>query len=113
MPNRGHWKHCLTNIIICMYSKEQLANILRRYEYPNFLMEKTVERLNNMQPEIKVLFDKWLTNGDIPKDEINGYTFEELTGNKFNFTPINAFVTLNWLLVDSTNAIAALESGTR
>ena len=59
-----------------MYSKEQLADILRRYEYPDFLMDKTVERLNNMQQEIKVLFDKWMINGDIPKDEINGYTFE-------------------------------------
>lgn len=94
-----------------MYYKEQLVDILRRYEYPDFLMDKTVERLNNMQPEVKVLFDKWLTNEDIPEDEINGYTFEELTGTKFNFTPINAFLTLNWLLTDSANAITALKGG--
>lgn len=96
-----------------MYNKELLTTVLKRYEYPDFLINKTIDRLNNMQMEIKVMFDKWLTNGDIPKDEINGYTFEELTGDKFNFTPINAFLTLNWLLIDSNSATMALESGTR
>ena len=38
-----------------MYSKDQLAEIFRQYEYPDFLIDKTVERLNNMQPEIKIL----------------------------------------------------------
>ena len=66
-----------------------------------------------MQPEIKILFDKWLLNSSMPEDEINGFTFRELTGEKFNFTPINAFLTLNWLLTDPTNAIAALEGGIR
>ena len=96
-----------------MYSKDQLAEILRQYEYPDFLTDKTVERLNNMQPEIKILFDKWLLNNSMPEVEINGFTIQELTGEKFNFTPINAFLTLNWLLVDQDNAIAALEGGIR
>lgn len=49
----------------------------------------------------------------MPEVEINGFTIQELTGEKFNFTPINAFLTLNWLLVDQDNAIAALEGGIR
>ena len=96
-----------------MYSKDQLAEIFRQYEYPDFLIDKTVERLNNMRPEIKILFDKWLLNHSMPEVEINGFTIQELIGEKFNFTPINAFLTLNWLLVDQDNAIAALEGGIR
>ena len=49
----------------------------------------------------------------MPEVEINGFTIQELIGEKFNFTPINAFLTLNWLLVDQDNAIAALEGGIR
>ena len=96
-----------------MCCKNQLAGILRQYEYPDFLIDKTVERLNNMQPEIKTLFDNWLLNSSMPEDEIKGFTMRELTGEKFNFTPINAFLTLNWLLVDPANAISALEGGIR
>lgn len=96
-----------------MYSKEQLAEILQQYNYPDFMIDSTINRLNKMQPEIKILFDKWLLNSSMPEDEINGFTFRELTGEKFNFTPINAFLTLNWLLVDPANAIAALEGGSR
>lgn len=96
-----------------MYNKELLADVFRRYEYPDFIVDSIIDRLNNMQPEIKDLFDRWLLNNSVPDVEINGYTFKELIGNTYCFTPINAFLTLNWLLIDPDNANAALEGGIR
>jgi len=94
-----------------MYNKEQLANLFAEYKYPDFMIDNIVDRLNAMQPEIQILFGRWLENGEIPKDEIEGYTYEELVGDRYRFTPINAFLSLNWLIVNKEDAIVALESG--
>ena len=94
-----------------MYTKEQLAIKFAEYKYPDTIVDKMVERLNAMQPEIKAFFDQWLENGETPKDEIEGYTYEELVGANYGFNPINAFLTLNWLIEDKGSAIMALESG--
>ena len=96
-----------------MYSKDLLLGVLRKYGYPDHMINCTIERLNNMEPEIKQLFDHWLHDGSVPNDNVCGYTYSELIGQKYRFTPINAFLTLNWLLVDTSAAIAALEGGIR
>lgn len=95
-----------------MYNKEQITELLRQYKYPDFAIDGVVAKLNNMEPEMSALFEKWLQTKEIPNDEINGFTFVELT-DKYKFTPINAFLTLNWLIVDPENASAALEGGIR
>lgn len=96
-----------------MYNKEQLATVFAKYKYPDFLVDNIIKRLNAMQPEIKVLFDQWFKNGDTPKEEIEGYTYDELVGEHYKFTPINAFLTLNWLIEDKENAVIALEEGVK
>ncbi len=89
-----------------------MTALLRQYKYPDFMIAGVIAKLNNMEPEILTLFEKWLQTKEVPNDEINGFTFVELI-NKYGFTPINAFLTLNWLLVDPENASAALEGGIR
>ena len=95
-----------------MYNKEQMTELLRQYKYPDFAIDGVISKLKNMEPEMLVLFEKWMQTQEIPNDEINGFTFVELI-NKYGFTPINAFLTLNWLIVDLEKASAALEGGIR
>ena len=93
-----------------MYSRESLQKCLSAY--PEFMISGVIEKLNNLSPEIKQFFDEWLATGVEPKNEVNGYTYQELV-NKRKFQPVNAFLTLDWLLKDTEAAIAALEGGMR
>lgn len=93
-----------------MYSRESLQKCLNAY--PEFMISGVIEKLNNLSPDIKQLFDKWLATGVEPEDEVNGYTYQELV-HKRKFQPVNAFLTLDWLIKDKEAAIAALEGGKR
>lgn len=93
-----------------MYNRESLQKGLSAY--PEFMIDGIIERLNNLSPDIKQLFDEWLAKGIEPEDEINGYTYRELVDER-KFKPVNAFLTLDWLIKDKEAAIAALEGGKR
>ena len=90
--------------------KEQLMKILQEEEYPEFMFEKTIEKILNFNSKIKEYFEQWLKDGNFPEIEIEGYTFTQLMC-EFSMKPVGAFITLDWLIRDPEKAKNALKIG--
>lgn len=90
--------------------KEQLMIILREEEYPEFMFEKTIEKILNFNSKIKDSFEQWLKDGYFPTIEVEGYTLTQLM-YEFSMKPVGAFITLDWLIRDPEKAKKALSNG--
>ena len=89
-----------------------LLEILKDENYPSHMIENTLHKLSNLQPQTTVALKKWLEDGKTPSLNVEGYTFSVLT-TKFGMQPIGAFLTLNWLCREPQKASNALKRGIR
>ncbi|MCF0185546.1 MAG: hypothetical protein HUJ98_03545 [Bacteroidaceae bacterium] len=76
------------------------------------MLEKTYNKIMNLQPTVANAFDQWLNHGVNPDLSIEGYTFMHLV-SKMNMQPIGAFLTLDWLMRDPDKAKLALTQGVK
>ena len=68
---------------------------------------KIIRDIRKMDPGLKKAFGKWYKSGIIPKEYIEGITFDMLV-NSFQMNGFNAFLTLDWLKREPLEAKAAL-----
>lgn len=86
---------------------EQIINILREYGYPEWMFDNLVSKLQKLSPKIRKHFDEWIIDRTDPNIDVEGYSFSSLIKD-YKMTPVNAFITLNWLLLDPNEAKIAL-----
>jgi hypothetical protein len=62
-------------------------------------------------PIIQKAFEQWWYDGTLDAElELHGYTLKRLLDD-YAFNPINALLTLDWLLREPEMALAALDEG--
>lgn len=86
---------------------EQIINILREYGYPEWMFDSLVSKLQKLSPKIRKHFNEWIIDRAEPDIDVEGYSFSSLIKD-YEMTPVNAFITLNWLLLDPNEAKIAL-----
>ena len=92
--------------------KQTLRQLLIENGYPARMIDKTVEKIEQFQPEIRGSFNDWVSSGVEPDIEIQGYSFSQLRRD-YGMKAIGAFITLDWLIRDSGSATRSLKRGIR
>jgi len=92
--------------------RNQIIEILKEEAYPEYMIEQTANKLENLVPEIKDVFEQWHFDGAIPSITLEGYTYQDLV-NLYGMKPVGAFITLDWLKREPEKAARALEKGIR
>lgn len=87
-----------------------LLTLLKEENYPAHMLDKTIEKLEKLQPEILSAFTQWLSDGKTPSISIENFSFQDLT-MKFCMTSVGAFITLDWLVREPEKAKKALKNG--
>lgn len=90
--------------------RNKIISVLIKESYSEFMIEQTVSKIENLEPEIKEAFELWLSDGTIPKITLEGYSFKDLI-HQYGMKPIGAFITLDWLKKEPEKAAKALERG--
>lgn len=91
-------------------NKDILIKLLKEENYPSYMIETTIAKLNKLQPIVAGSFELWLNEGKLPNIEIEGYSYHILV-NEYGMKPVGAFLTLDWLCRDSQKAILSLRKG--
>lgn len=90
--------------------RNKIIAVLIKESYPEFMIEQTADKIENFEPEIREVFELWLSDGTMPKITLEGYTFKDLI-HQYGMKPIGAFITLDWLKKEPEKAAKALERG--
>ena len=90
--------------------RKQIIEILKEEAYPEYMIEQTADKMENLENEIKEAFEKWHLDGTIPTIKLEGYSYQDLV-NQFGMKPVGAFITLDWLKREPEKAARALERG--
>ena len=93
-------------------NEQLIKSVLIEENYPDYMLAKTIEKINNLNPLIKDAFERWVTSGENPVICIEAYTVERLE-NEYGMKPVGAFLTLDWLVRNPENAKRALQKGYR
>ena len=92
--------------------RNNIIMILCSQDYPQYMLEQTADKLENMNSNLKVAFEDWANNGTIPTVEVEGWSYNRLI-EKFKMRPIAAFIALDWLIRDPEKASKSLNIGIR
>ena len=92
--------------------RNKIIAVLIKESYPEFMIEQTVSKIENFEPEIKEAFELWLLDGTVPKIKLEGYTFKDLI-HQYGMKPVGAFITLDWLKREPEKASRALKAGVK
>lgn len=93
-----------------MIEKNQLLDILVKEGYPEFMLEKTIKKIQNFNEQISFVFNQWVVDNTTPQITIEGFSFEFLV-HTMKMQPVGAFITLDWLLREPEKAKRALRQG--
>ena len=80
--------------------------------YPEFMIDRTINKINTFSGTISEAFNDWMSNGKEPSIVVEDYSYTELI-EKYSMTSIGAFITLDWLVKDPEKAKKALTEGIR
>ena len=92
--------------------RERIKKILAEEQYPEFMIEKTADKIEAFSIAVAEAFDNWSKDKSQPNISIEGFTFTDLV-TKWGMKPIGAFITLDWLLREPGKAKKALNNGIR
>lgn len=90
--------------------RKQIIEILKEEAYPEYMIEQTADKIENLENEIKEAFEKWQLDGTFPTIKLEGYSFQDLV-DQFGMKPVGAFITLDWLKKEPGKASDALRRG--
>lgn len=90
--------------------KNIILALLKEESYPAHMIENTLAKLENLQPQVALMFSAWVNTGKIPETSIEGFTYSTLVDN-YGMKPIGAFLTLDWLVREPERACASLKKG--
>ncbi len=83
--------------------RKQIINILNEEQYPDFMIDSTIIKIERLSPIIAEAFEKWVKNNLHPDLSVEGYSYEELV-NEWGMKPVGAFITLDWLIREPEKA---------
>lgn len=93
-------------------NRDSIIMALCAQDYPDYMLDQTVNKIECMDERVKVAFEKWIDGNETPSLEIEGWNYDKLVAN-FKMRPVAAFLALDWLIRDPEKAIKALKRGIR
>lgn len=90
--------------------RTEIIRILKEEDYPDFLLDKTADKIDAFSSVIAIEFKEWIVSRNNPVLEIEGISYSDLVA-KWGMKPIGAFITLDWLLREPALAKDALRKG--
>ena len=90
--------------------RNDVLKLLKEHGYPEFMLEKTADKVAAFQPIIAAAFESFCAEGKVPDIVIEGYDYSILT-SEFCMKPVGAFITLDWLIREPEKAKEALSKG--
>lgn len=88
----------------------KIKEILVEEQYPEFMHESTINKIERFTPAVKDVFNEWCSSNKNPDFSVEGFSFCDLVA-KWGMKPIGAFITLDWLIREPEKAKAALQKG--
>ena len=92
--------------------RNNIIMILCSQDYPEYMLETTADKVENMNKSLKEAFEDWANNGTIPTIEVEGWSYNRLI-EKYNMRPVAALLALDWLIRDPGKASKSLKKGIR
>ena len=90
--------------------RNNIIMILCSQDYPEYMLETTADKVENMNKSIKEAFEDWANDGTVPHIEVEGWSYNRLV-DKFKMRPVAAFLALDWLIRDLEKASKSLKKG--
>ena len=90
--------------------RTEIIRILKEEGYPDFMLEKTADKIEAFNPDIATVFSEFCIQGTIPKIEVEGYSYKRLL-EEYGMKPVGTFITLDWLIREPEKARNALIKG--
>ena len=90
--------------------RTEIIRILKEEGYPDFMLEKTADKIEAFNPDMATGFSEFCIQGTIPEIEVEGYNYKSLV-EEYGMKPVGAFITLDWLVREPDNAKNALIKG--
>lgn len=90
--------------------RTEVIRILKEEGYPDFMLDKTADKIEAFSPDIATKFSEFCIQGTIPEIEVEGYNYKKLIED-FGMKPVGALITLDWLIREPENAKEALQKG--
>jgi len=88
-----------------------VMRLVSEFDYPQKRAEEAVQKLQRSAPVIQEAFEKWWMGDGLDEQLlVEGYTLQQLV-EEYDFNPMNAFLTLDWLLREPARAREALSRG--
>ena len=92
--------------------RDKILMVLCAQDYPDYMLEQTVDKVEHMDEKIKAAFEEWVETGIAPTFEIEDWTYGKLI-QRCKMRPVAAFLALDWLIKEPENASKALKRGIR
>lgn len=90
----------------------RIKEILVEEKYPEFMIEKTADKIENFSQIVAKAFRVWYESKEHSSIVVEGFSFKDLI-SKWGMNPIGAFITLDWLMREPEKAKEALNRGVK
>ena len=90
--------------------RARIKEILVEEKYPEFMIEKTVDKVEAFSPVVAKAFCSWCERKEQINLVVEGFSFNDLI-SKWGMNPVGAFITLDWLILEPEKAKKALNRG--
>ena len=88
-----------------------IARIVSEFGYTEKRAEEAVQKLQTSNPAIQEAFEKWWVGEGLDEQlVVQDYTLQKLI-DKHGFNPMNAFLTMDWLIREPARALRGLSRG--
>lgn len=84
--------------------------LVENYDYPIYMVEKTIDKIEKLDPEIYQEFENWFQDRKESNLLVEGYSVKLLI-DKYKMNEVGAFLTLDWLKREPEEAKKALLRG--
>ena len=92
--------------------RARIKEILVEEKYPEFMIEKTADKIESFSPVVAKAFHVWCESKEHSNIVVEGFSFKDLI-SKWGMNPIGAFITLDWLMREPEKAKEALNKGVK
>ena len=90
----------------------RIKEALVEEQYPEFMIEKTADKIESFSPVVAKAFHVWCENKEQSELAIEGFSFGDLV-SKWGMTPIGAFIAIDWLIREPEKAKTAVNRGVK
>ena len=90
--------------------RARIKEILVEEKYPEFMIEKTADKIESFSPVVAKAFCSWCERKEQINLVVEGISFNDLV-SKWGMNPVGAFITLDWLILEPEMAKKALNRG--